>query len=99
MAGMVVIDGGKGGETQEPAATGVAKATAAQVKYLSFGLNQPGGKLPLFDEQGQEIRASTIRSCIEKGWAEPWFDNPVKPGWLVCKLTKAGRLVAEGKTR
>jgi hypothetical protein len=28
---------------------------------------------------------------MEKGWAEPWFDNPIKPDWLVCKLTEMGR--------
>ncbi|MFZ1814127.1 MAG: hypothetical protein WBO55_02245 [Rhizobiaceae bacterium] len=51
------------------------KPTAAQLRYLRHGLGQPGGKLPLFDEHGQEIAQRTIRSCIEKGWAEPWFDN------------------------
>jgi hypothetical protein len=25
------------------------------------------------------------------GWAEPWFSNPIKPDWLVCRLTEAGR--------
>jgi hypothetical protein len=25
------------------------------------------------------------------GWAEPWFSNPLKPDWLVCKLTDTGR--------
>ena len=32
-----------------------------------------------------------VRACIERGWAEPWFENPLKPDWLVCKLTAAGR--------
>ena len=34
---------------------------------------------------------NTIRACIDHGWAEPWFTNPLKPDWLVCKLTDAGR--------
>ncbi len=63
----------------------------AQLRYLRMGLEQAGGKLPLFDENGQEIKPATIKSCIEKGWAEPWFNNPIKPDWLVCKLTDAGR--------
>lgn len=76
---------------------GVSQAghpSEAQLRYLRSGLAQPGGKLPLFDKTGQEFSAKTIRACIDKGWAEPWFDNPVKPNWLVCKLTAAGRSVA-----
>ena len=67
-----------------------AKPTWAQVRYLIRGLKEPGGKLPLFDDEGQEIDLRTIRSCIARGWAQPWFANPVKPDWLVCKLTPAG---------
>ncbi|HJT05884.1 MAG TPA: hypothetical protein VJ747_03100 [Stellaceae bacterium] len=66
--------------------------------WLRRGLDQPGGKLPLFDEYGQQVDARTIKSCIEQGWAEPWFSNPLKPDWLVCKLTPSGRAVA-GKFR
>ncbi|MDY0882563.1 hypothetical protein ACFPL7_06355 [Dongia soli] len=65
--------------------------TDAQISWLKRGLNQPGGKLPLFDEWGQKVSERTIRSCIDHGWAEPWFSNPLKPDWLVCKLTQAGR--------
>ena len=68
-----------------------SRPTAVQKAYLARGLDQPGGKLPLFDKQGQRYSERTIRSCIEQGWAEPWFDNPVKPDWLVCRLTEAGR--------
>jgi hypothetical protein len=32
-----------------------------------------------------------VRACIAHGWAEPWFGNPLKPDWLVCKLTEKGR--------
>lgn len=63
----------------------------SQLRWLSRGLGQAGGKLPLFDEEGQRYNEKTIRSCIEKGWAEPWFNNPVKPDWLVCRLTDTGR--------
>ncbi len=74
-----------------PKRKGVARPTSAQVLWLRRGLDQPGGKLPLFDTNGQRVNERTIRSCIQQGWAEPWFDNPVKPDWLVCKLTAAGR--------
>ncbi|TXH38271.1 MAG: hypothetical protein E6Q98_04700 [Rhodospirillaceae bacterium] len=65
--------------------------TDAQIAWLKRGITQPGGKLPLFDEWGQKVSERTIRSCIDHGWAEPWFSNPLKPDWLVCKLTQAGR--------
>ena len=69
--------------------------SAAQRRYLLRGLDQAGGKLPLFDEYGQEFDARTIRACIRAGWAEPWFANPLKPDWLVCKLTEEGRRLVE----
>ena len=72
-----------------------ARPTSVQRSWLRRGLDQPGGKLPLFDEYGQKIHERTIRSCITQGWAETWFDNPIKPDWLVCKLTDAGRRFAE----
>ena len=62
--------------------------------YLRRGLAQPGGKLPLFDLDGQTIAPQVVRSCLKRGWAEPWFHNPLKPEWLVCKLTEAGRRLA-----
>jgi hypothetical protein len=68
--------------------------SAAQRAYLRRGLDQPGGKLPLFDEYGQQIDPRTIKACIDQGWAEPWFSNPLKPDWLVCRLTPAGRAAA-----
>jgi hypothetical protein len=72
----------------------VSHPTSTQLGWLRRGLDQPGGKLPLFDESGQQVDARTIRSCLEQGWAEPWFNNPLKPDWLVCKLTEAGRRLA-----
>lgn len=64
--------------------------SAAQKRYLERGLREPGGKLPLFDEEGREIPRRTIEVCVAHGWAEPWGQNPVKPDWLVCRLTEAG---------
>ncbi|NQW09310.1 MAG: hypothetical protein HQ481_05425 [Alphaproteobacteria bacterium] len=72
------------------------KATPAQREWLARGLGQPGGKLPLFDRNGQRVNTRTVRACMDRGWAEPWFDNPLKPDWLVCKLTSTGRDVARG---
>lgn len=66
----------------------------SELLYLRRGLAQPGGKLPLFDLDGQAVNAAVVRRCLAKGWAAPWFSNPMKPDWLVCKLTDAGRQIA-----
>lgn len=97
-----VSEPGKGfaGVTSEGAAaltisprrkTGAAAAPSpAQRRYLVRGLGQPGGKLSLFDEDGQEVPVQTVESCITHGWAERWFDNPTKRNWIVARLTPAG---------
>ena len=72
--------------------------TAVQRLWLRRGLDQPGGKLPLFDEFGQHIDPRTIQACIDQGWSEPWYANPLKPDWMVCKLTPLGRSVAAQKS-
>jgi len=72
-------------------AAGVAPSEA-QRRYLARGLTEPGGKLPLFDESGREIPRRTIEICIAQGWAEAWIRNPVRPDWLVCRLTAEGFL-------
>jgi hypothetical protein len=71
----------------------ILKLSAAQYKWLARGLEQPGGKLPLFGEDGRKVSPAVVKKCIEMGWAEPWFKNPTKPDWLVCKLTDSGRAV------
>lgn len=68
--------------------------TPVQLAWLRRGLHQGGGKLPLFDLDGKRIDPRTIRCCLDAGWAEPWFANPIKPDWLVCKLTREGREIA-----
>ena len=68
-----------------------ARPNAAQRSYLLRGFSQAGGKLPLFDRDGQHIHPALVRACIAHGWAAPWFGNPLKPDWLVCKLTEKGR--------
>jgi hypothetical protein len=78
-------------EASEPAPD--LRPSEAQVRYLARGLNEPGGKLPLFDRDGREIPKKTVEACIAHGWAEPWVGNPMKPNWLVCRLTPAGQRV------
>ncbi len=77
-------------------ATGI-RPTGAQRRYLERGLTQAGGKLPLFDRDGREVSKKTIESCVAHGWAIPWVHNPIKPDWLVCRLTAAGYRVLGGE--
>jgi hypothetical protein len=72
-------------------AAGRPRLSRAQRSWLSRGIGQPGGKLPLFDRDGRRVSPQMVRACIDAGWAEPWFANPLKPDWLVCKLTESGR--------
>ena len=71
----------------------LARPSSPQKIWLIRGLEQPGGKLPLFDAEGQKVSSRTVKSCIQQGWAKPWFKNPIKPDWLVCKLTESGRAI------
>lgn len=71
-----------------------AKPSDAQLRWLRRGLDQPAGKLPLFDRSGRRVNGRLVRICLDHGWAEPWFANPLKPNWLVCKLTPRGRELA-----
>lgn len=75
-----------------PDIAAAVRPSEPQRRYLTRGLDQAGGKLPLFDEEGQLISHQTVESCIAHGWAEPWVSNPIKPDWLVCRLTPAGYL-------
>jgi len=70
---------------------GTARLSPAQRTWLARGLDQPGGKLPLFDRDGKRVSPQMVRACLDAGWAAPWFANPLKPDWLVCKLTETGR--------
>lgn len=72
----------------------ITPPTLSELLYLRRGLSQPGGKLPLFDLDGQEVDAALVRRCLQAGWAEPWFNNPLKPDWVICKLTTSGRGIA-----
>ena len=69
------------------------RPTEPQRRYLERGLSEPGGKLPLFDRDGREVAPRTVQACVAHGWAAPWFNNPVKPDWLVCRLTAQGYAV------
>ena len=69
----------------------MATPSPSQRRWLERGIAQPGGKLPLFDGDGQQISSRTVRACLSAGWAEPWRHNPIKPDWLICRITPQGR--------
>ena len=77
----------------------ITRPSPAQRRWLECGLTQPGGKLPLFDSDGRKVNAQVVKKCVECDWAEPWFANQLKPDWLVCKLTAAGRAMLEQSNR
>jgi hypothetical protein len=77
----------RGAQTSEPGAAALSRARA----------DEAGGKLPLFDRNGREVSRKTIESCVAQGWATPWVHNPIKPDWLVCRLTEAGYRVLGGE--
>ena len=77
----------------------MAKPTPLQYSWLRRGISQPGGKLPLFDHQGQMINSRTVNACLNAGWAEPWRRNPIKQDWLICRLTPLGRKIIKNKSK
>ena len=85
----------KSNSEHEYSSSSPVNPSQAQEIWLRRGLDQPGWKLPLFDHLGQKVSERTVKSCLEKGWAEPWFDNPLNPNWIVCKLTEAGKKAVE----
>lgn len=88
----VYLRGGTLRDRKPEAADHAPVMSKVQRLYLARGLAEPGGKLPIFDREGQEISKAIIEACVRAGWAEPWYHNPIKKDWLVCKLTVKGRL-------
>tara|TARA_Y100001960_G_C14522175_1_gene751881 strand:+ start:193 stop:501 length:309 start_codon:yes stop_codon:yes gene_type:complete len=83
--------------TPELKETDVPQPTKIQIRWMKRGVAQPGGKIPLFDDNGQKVNTRTVQSCLEHGWVEPWFANPIKPDWIICKLTYKGRKIIAAK--
>jgi hypothetical protein len=75
---------------QKAGNTALPRPTEPQRRYLTRGLAEAGGKLPLFDADGREVSRQTVEACIAHGWAEPWMQHPIKSHWLVCRLTPEG---------
>jgi hypothetical protein len=87
------------GRNHDEANAASVRPTEPQRRYLERGLTEPGGKLPLFDRNGREVPKKTVEACITHGWAQPWVENPIKPDWLVCRLTPEGYRIVGGDPR
>lgn len=67
--------------------------------WLKTGLNNPDGRLALFDGTGQRIESHIQRAALSQGWAEGWFANPMRPDWMVCRLTPIGQRALAARRR
>lgn len=63
--------------------------SAKLLDWLQAGENQPGGKLPLYDKDGERIPKALIQVSLEYGLVEPWTPGVAPLG--ICKLTSLGR--------
>lgn len=66
-------------------------AEESVLQWLRAGLSRSDGRLPLFDAFGDRIDPRVVQFALRSGWAEGWFANPMKPDWMVCRLTDRGR--------
>jgi len=71
-----------------PVSGGAGKHAA--LRFLQNGLRAPGGKLPLFDDEGQRIDTDLLRFCLDSGLAETWFVGEAGPDMPVYRLTDKG---------
>ena len=79
-----------------------ARETEMELRnWLHGGLNRADGRLAIFDTFGEPVNKAVIKSAIAAGLAEPWFSSPMRPQWMVCRLTPKGRdaLNRSAKTR
>ena len=65
------------------------RPTPIQLQWLRRGLDRPGGNLPMFDDHGQRVNDRTVKSCLDRGWAETRAE--AMRDWQLCQLTSAGR--------
>ena len=69
-----------------------ARETEIELRnWLRGGLDRADGRLAIFDTFGEPVDKGVIKSAIAAGLAEPWFSSPMRPQWMVCRLTPKGR--------
>ena len=69
------------------------EASAAQLIYLMGGTSRIDGKLPLFDENGEQFHQPTIDAVVKKGWAEPVYTKTFLKDMEIYRITELGRKI------
>ena len=83
-------------------ADSLARETDLELRaWLRGGVDRSDGRLAIFDTFGEPVNKAVIKSAIASGLAEPWFSSPMRPQWMVCRLTAKGRAAVSpsAKTR
>jgi len=64
-----------------------------ELNWMRRGLGQPGGKIPVFDENDNPVDPKIVRRCLEQQWVEPWIGNQKNPDnlYMACRLSPLGR--------
>ncbi|MEJ2027151.1 MAG: hypothetical protein P8X52_06795, partial [Limibacillus sp.] len=64
-----------------------------ELNWMRRGLGQPGGKIPVFDENDNPVDPKIVRRCLEQQWVEPWIGNQKNPNnlYMACRLSPLGR--------
>lgn len=74
------------------------EASTAQLHYLLGGVSRIDGKLPLFDENGEQIHQPTIDAVVKKGWAEPVYSKTFLKDMEIYRITELGRKIMKEVT-
>ncbi len=74
------------------------EASAAQLTYLMGGISRIDGKLPLFDENGEQFHQPTIDAVVKKGWAEPVYSRTFLKDMDIYRITELGRKIMKEVT-
>ncbi len=74
------------------------EASAAQLYYLMGGISRIDGKLPLFDENGEQFHQPTIDAVVKKGWAEPVYSKTFLKDMEIYRITDLGRKIMKEVT-
>jgi hypothetical protein len=69
------------------------RPTQEELRWMRRGLNQPGGKIPVFDESDTPVDPKIVLRCLEQQWVEPWVGNQKNPNnlYMACRLSPLGR--------
>jgi len=77
-----------------------ARETEIELRnWLEAGSQRTDGRLAMFDQFGEPVSKGVIKTAIASGLAEPWFSSPMRPQWMVCRITQKGREALRGSAK